>query len=46
MAQTGNWEEAARCHMQASAMLEASMDAFMRACRIQQLSDGQEDDSI
>lgn len=43
VAQSGDWEAAGRCQLCASAMLDSAMDAYMRACRLQIESEGQED---
>ena len=46
LAQLGDWESASRSQMQSVAMLEAAMDAYMRACRIKSMAEGQEDEYL
>ena len=44
MANVGNWEDAARCQLCASAMLDSAMDSYMSVCRMQiENSRGKED---
>ena len=46
LSQMGDFENAEICRMCASAMLEAAMDAFTRACRIKFIAEGQEGDEF
>ena len=46
LAQLGNWEAASRAQIQSASMLEAAMDAYMRACRIKSMAEGQEDEYL
>jgi len=43
MCEMGNWDEAQRCHLASSALLEAAMDAFYNACRLQEINEGMTD---
>ena len=46
LAQMGDWESAARSQLHAVTMIELAMDAYMRACRIRSVLEGQEDEHL
>lgn len=46
LAQLGDWESATRSQIHSITMIEAAMDAYLRACRIRSVLEGQEDETL